>query len=212
MPGIFISFEGPEGAGKSTQVRRLIASLEAAGHAVLSTREPGGTPLGDRVRQIVLLEPDLEIAPVAEFLLYSAARAQIVQDVIRPALDANKVVIVDRYSDSTLAYQGYGRGLNLDFLREVTWEATGGLRPHITVLLDLEPEVGLRRAAQTGTLDRLERADLGFHRRVRAGFLELARLEPERFLVLDALEQPEVISEVILAAVSGALDGPGLIV
>lgn len=212
MPGVFISFEGPEGAGKSTQARRLVASLEAAGHAVLSTREPGGTPLGDRVRQIVLLEPELEIAPVAEFLLYSASRAQIVQDVIRPALDANRVVIVDRYSDSTLAYQGYGRGLNLDFLREVTWEATGGLRPHITVLLDLDPELGLRRAAQTGSLDRLERADLAFHRRVRAGFLELARLEPERFLVVDALEKPEAIAEVILAAVSGALDGPGLIV
>ena len=211
MPGVFITFEGPEGAGKSTQAKRLVASLQAAGHPVLSTREPGGTPLGDRVRQIVLLEPDLEIAPVAEFLLYSAARAQIVYDVIRPALDDNKVVIVDRYADSTLAYQGYGRGLNLDFLREVTWEATGGLRPHITVLLDLEPELGLRRAAQTGTLDRLERADLGFHHRVRAGFLELARLEPERFLVLDALQNPDTIAEIILAAVSGALDGPGLI-
>ena len=211
MPGIFITFEGPEGAGKSTQARRLVASLEAAGHAVLSTREPGGTPLGDRVRQIVLLEPDLEIAPVAEFLLYSASRAQIVRDVIRPALDDNKVVIVDRYSDSTLAYQGYGRGLNLDFLREVTWEATGGLRPHITVLLDLDPEIGLRRAAQTGALDRLESADLGFHRRVRTGFLELAHLEPERFLIVDALEHPDAISQVILAAVSGALDGAGLI-
>lgn len=211
MPGVFITFEGPEGAGKSTQARRLVASLQAAGHAVLSTREPGGTPLGDRVRQIVLLEPDLEIAPVAEFLLYSAARTQIVHDVIRPALDDGKVVIVDRYSDSTLAYQGYGRGLNLDFLREVTWEATGGLRPHITVLLDLEPELGLRRAAQTGTLDRLERADLGFHRRVRAGFLELARLEPERFLLLDALQNPDTIAEIILAAVAGALDGPGLV-
>ncbi len=212
MPGIFITFEGPEGAGKSTQARRLVASLEAAGHAVLSTREPGGTPLGDRVRQIVLLEPDLEIAPVAEFLLYSASRTQIVRDVIRPALDDNKAVIVDRYSDSTLAYQGYGRGLNLDFLREVTWEATGGLRPHITVLLDLDPEIGLRRAAQTGALDRLERADLGFHRRVRAGFLELAQLEPERFLIVDALEHPDAISQVILAAVSGALDGPGLVI
>ncbi len=211
MPGVFITFEGPEGAGKTTQARRLSDRLEAAGHAVLTTREPGGTNLGDRIRQIVLLEPDLEIAPIAEFLLYSASRAQIVADVIRPALDNNQVVIVDRYSDSTLAYQGYGRGLNLDFLREVTWEATGGLRPHITVLLDLDPELGLGRAAQTGTLDRLERADLGFHRRVRAGFLELARLEPERFLVLNALDHPDVIADVILAAVSGALDGPGLV-
>ncbi len=211
MPGIFITFEGPEGAGKSTQARRLSDRLEAAGHAVLTTREPGGTPLGDRIRQIVLLEPDLEVAPIAEFLLYSASRAQIVRDVIRPALDNNQVVIVDRYSDSTLAYQGYGRGLNLDFLREVTWEATGGLRPHITVLLDLDPELGLSRAAQTGTLDRLERADLGFHRRVRAGFLELARLEPERFLVMNATDDPDAIADLILAAVSGALDGPGLV-
>ncbi len=211
MPGLFITFEGPEGAGKSTQVKHLKASLEAAGHSVLATREPGGTPLGDRLRQIVLLEPDVPITPVAEFLIYSASRAQIVHDVIRPALNDGRVVIVDRYADSSLAYQGYGRGLNMPWLKEVTWEATGGLRPDITILLDLEPEIGLRRAAQTGSLDRLERADLSFHHRVRNGFLELANAEPERFLVLNALEQPDALAAIILAAVTGALNGSGLV-
>jgi dTMP kinase len=207
MPGVFISFEGPEGAGKSTQTKLLQAALERAGYSVLLTREPGGTPLGDAVRGVVLLNLDLKIDPLPEFLLYSASRAQLVRDVIQPALQGNQVVICDRYADSSIAYQGYGRRLNRDFLNEVTWEATGGLRPHITVLLDLEPSEGLRRASARGGKDRLELADLGFHERVRAGFLELAAAEPERFLVVDATQSPEVIHEQILAAVSGALIG-----
>jgi dTMP kinase len=205
MPGVFISFEGPEGAGKSTQTRLLQAALERAGYAVTLTREPGGTPLGDAVRNVVLMNLDLEINPLSEFLLYSASRAQLVREVITPALQAGHIVICDRYADSSLAYQGFGRRLNLEFLREVTWEATGGLRPHVTVLLDLEPEEGLRRASHRGAKDRLELADLNFHERVRAGFLNLAALEPERFLVVDATQSAEVIHEQILAAVTGSL-------
>ncbi len=204
MPGVFITFEGPEGAGKSTQTKLLKAALERAGYAVTLTREPGGTPLGDTVRS-ALLNPDLEISPLAEFLLFSASRSQIVRDVITPALQANHVVICDRFFDSSLAYQGHGRGLNLDFLREVTWEATGGLRPHITVLLDLDPKLGLQRAANVGTPDRLEQADLTFHQRVRQGFLAFAEQEPERFLVVDAMLKPNAVHEQILAAVTGAL-------
>ncbi len=204
MPGVFITFEGPEGAGKSTQTKLLKAALERAGYAVLLTREPGGTPLGDAVRA-ALLNPDLEITALSEFLLFSASRAQLCRDIIVPNLAGNYVVICDRFFDSSLAYQGFGRGLNLDFLREVTWEATGGLRPHVTVLLDLEPKLGLERAARVGTPDRLEQADLGFHQKVRAGFLELARAEPERFLVLDATQTADVIHEKILAAVTGSL-------
>ena len=207
MPGVFISFEGPEGAGKSTQTKLLQLALERAGYAVTLTREPGGTPLGDAVRNIVLLNLDLEVTPLSEFLLYSASRAQLVRDVVTPALQAQHVVICDRYADSSLAYQGYGRGLNLAFLREVTWEATGGLRPHVTVLLDLEPSIGLARASSRGAKDRLELADLAFHQRVRDGFLELASLEPERFLVVDATLDEQVIHEQILSAVAGSLLG-----
>lgn len=207
MRGLFVTFEGPEGAGKSTQAARLAASLEAAGRSVLRTREPGGTGLGDRVRQLVLLEPELSVHPLAEFLLYSASRTQLVADVIRPALGEGKVVVCDRYADSSLAYQGGGRGLDPAFLREVTWEATGGLRPDVTVLLDLEPAEGLRRAATKGGLDRLERADLGFHERVRAAFLELAAAEPERFLVLDATMPEGALADLVLAAVAGSLGG-----
>lgn len=211
MTGVFVSFEGPEGAGKSTQAARLAASLEAAGYSVVRTREPGGTPLGDRVRQVVLLEPDLEVAPLTEFLLYSASRHQLVTDVIRPALQEGSVVVCDRFADSSLAYQGAGRGLNPELVREVTWEATGGLRPHVTVLLDLEPRLGLRRAAAKGSLDRLERADLGFHQRVRRAFLRLAEAEPDRFLVVDATRPQDEIADAILAAITGSLGwvGPG---
>jgi dTMP kinase len=204
MAGVFITFEGPEGAGKSTQTKLLKTALENAGYAVTLTREPGGTPLGDAVRG-ALLNPDLEISALSEFLLFSASRAQLCKSLIAPKLSENHIVICDRFFDSSLAYQGYGRGLNLDFLREVTWEATGGLRPHVTVLLDLDPTLGLERAARVGAPDRLEQADLAFHQKVRRGFLSLAALEPERFLVVDALQEPHAIHQQILSAVTGSL-------
>jgi dTMP kinase len=204
MAGVFITFEGPEGAGKSTQTKLLKTALENAGYAVTLTREPGGTPLGDVVRG-ALLNPDLEISALSEFLLFSASRAQLCRSLISPKLSENHIVICDRFFDSSLAYQGYGRGLNLDFLREVTWEATGGLRPHVTVLLDLDPKLGLERAARVGAPDRLEQADLAFHQKVRHGFLSLAALEPERFLVVDALQEPHTIHQQILSAVTGSL-------
>ncbi len=181
MSGLFVSFEGPEGAGKSTQIAHLAARLTAQGLAHTLTREPGGTPLGSRIRSIVLQDAELEIHPLSEFLLYSASRAQLVQDVIRPALQAGQVVICDRYADSSAAYQGSGRGLDPGLIRQVTSEATAGLRPHLTVLLDLDPQLGLQRAAARGQPDRLERADLEFHQRVRRGFLEIAAAEPQRF-------------------------------
>lgn len=184
----FITFEGPEGAGKTTQLGRLQQRLTQAGQAHLLTREPGGSPLGTRIRDL-LLDPALDMEPLPEFLLYSASRAQLVQTVIQPALARGEWVICDRYFDSSLAYQGYGRGLELRLLREVTQSATGGLTPDLTFLLDLDPAVGLARAAARGQPDRLEQADLSFHQRVRAGFLELAAQEAGRFVVLDA-QQP----------------------
>ncbi|TSA86369.1 dTMP kinase [Deinococcus detaillensis] len=205
MTGLFISFEGPEGSGKSTQITRLAARLEAAGVSHTLTREPGGTPLGSRIREIVLLDPDLDVNPLSEFLLYSASRAQLVQDVIRPCLQLGEVVICDRYADSSAAYQGAGRGLDPRLVGDVTWEVTGGLLPHITVLLDLDPAVGLGRAAARGQPDRLERADLAFHMRVRQGFLNIAANAPERFLVLDAAQSADILEQQIWQAVKATL-------
>jgi thymidylate kinase (EC 2.7.4.9) len=199
--GLFITLEGPEGAGKTTQLARLEARLRAAGHAVTVTREPGGTPLGTRVREVVL-DPAVEIEPLGEFLLYSASRAQLVREVLRPALERGETVLCDRYADSSLAYQGAGRGLSLPLLRQITAEVTGGLTPGLTVLLDLDPALGLQRAARRGQPDRLEQADLTFHRRVRQGFLDLAHAEPQRFLVLDATRPEDELEAEIWAAVS----------
>ncbi len=201
---LFITFEGPEGAGKSTQVRRLAARLEGAGVPHLVTREPGGTPMGFRVREL-LLDPDVDISPLSEFLLYSASRAQLVREVIEPALAGGNVVVCDRYADSSVAYQGFGRGLEREFLQTVTWEATRGVTPAITFLLDLDPEEGLRRAAERGAKDRLELADLGFHRRVREGFLALAASQPERFVVLDASRPEEDLAGAVWALVERTL-------
>ena len=199
--GLFITLEGPEGAGKTTQLARLEARLRAAGQAVTVTREPGGTPLGTRVREVVL-DPAVEIEPLGEFLLYSASRAQLVREVLRPALERGETVLCDRYADSSLAYQGAGRGLSLPLLRQITAEVTGGLTPGLTVLLDLDPALGLQRAARRGQPDRLEQADLTFHRRVRQGFLDLAHAEPHRFLVLDATRPEDELEAEIWAAVS----------
>lgn len=204
MTPAFITLEGPEGAGKSTQLARLVERLQAAGQAVTVTREPGGTPFGTRVRE-VLLDPELDMHPLPEFLLYSASRAQLVQDIVRPALTRGEVVVCDRYFDSSLAYQGAGRGLPLPLLQSITREVTGGLTPDLTILLDLDPAVGLARAAARGQPDRLERADLTFHQRVRQGFLDLAAQAPERFVVLDARKTPDELSGEIWAAVQGRL-------
>jgi dTMP kinase len=182
---VFIAFEGGEGAGKSTQIDRAADWLRARGHEVVQTREPGGTPLGREVRRLVL-DPAGDVVPRAEALLYAADRAQHVESVIRPALAAGRIVLSDRYVDSTLAYQGAGRGLTVSDARIVTDWATGGLQPDRTVLLDLDPRVGLARAGARSAPDRLEAAALSFHDDVRAGFLALAAAEPGRYAVLDA--------------------------
>lgn len=190
---VLITFEGPEGSGKSTQAKRLAEWLEEGGRNVLSTREPGGTPLGETVRQR-LLDPDgTSLTPRAELLLYLAARAQHVEERIRPALRQGIVVICDRFTDASVAYQGYGRQLGADPVRRLNAFATDGLQPDLTFILDLEPEVGLGRArrgseAEWGTVegDRLEREALAFHHRVREGYLALAESAPERCVLLDA--------------------------
>ena len=191
MKGTFITFEGGEGSGKSTQARLLAAALKNEGYDVVSTREPGGTGIGDAIRAI-LLNPDLsEMGNVTELLLLAASRAQNVYERIRPALERGGVVVCDRFTDSTLAYQGYGRDSDLSLLKSLNRLATGGVMPDLTILLDLPADVGLARSkalekdeAGAGEGDRFEQEDIDFHRRLRNGFLELARREPERFRLI----------------------------
>lgn len=196
--GCFIVFEGPEGAGKSTQVGRLQRRLQAAGVAVTATREPGGTATGDAIRQLVL-HADVAIDPLVEFLLYSASRAQHVREVIQPALERGEIVLSDRFAGASVAYQGYGRGLELAFVDDLNRRATGGLRPDLTVLLDVDPAIGLRRVAGRGAEDRLEREGLEFHRRVRDGFLAQARND-KSWLVLDGSGPRDRVAEGVWAA------------
>lgn len=199
--GRFVTLEGPEGAGKTVIARRLVVALEEHGASVLLTREPGGTHLGERLREVLLANDGSPISPRADALLFNAARAQLVGEVIGPALDAGQVVICARFADSTLAYQGYGAGVSLDDLRALADIATGGLVPDLTVLLDVPPEVGLRRKAEADRTRFEATFDLDFHRRVRAGFLELAAAEPERFVVIDSARHIDAVFEDVLAAV-----------
>jgi dTMP kinase len=195
--GLFVTLEGGEGAGKSEQLRALSQRLEAAGRAVTGVREPGGTPLGDRIRELVLdLSADgAALSPTTEALLFVAARSELARTVITPALERGETVICDRYGDSTLAYQGYGRGLEVEELELLNRFATGGLEPDLTVLLDLPAGDGLARA--TGGPDRLQREALDFHERVRQGYLALAGREAERWLVIDASQSANDVTEAI---------------
>lgn len=183
--GLFITFEGGEGSGKSTQMSMLARRLELAGVNVRSIREPGGTRAGEAIREI-LLDPDhVGLDARAELLLYEASRAQLVAEVIEPALELGEVVLCDRFYDSTTAYQGHARELDLDDIRRLNQIATGGVVPDRTLLFDIDPVLGIERATQGGA-DRLEGEGLAFHERVRAGFLEIANTERERFRVIDA--------------------------
>jgi dTMP kinase len=200
VAGLFVTLEGPEGSGKTVVAKRLAAELERRGRRVVLTREPGGTRLGERVREILLGRSDLAIDPRADALLFNAARAQLVAEVIGPALEAGHVVVCARFADSTLAYQGYGAGLPILELRAMARVATGGLEPDLTVLLDVDPEVGIGRKAP-GAHNRFESTDLAFHRRVREGFLELAREEPGRWRVVDSSRHIDRVFEEVLALV-----------
>lgn len=201
--GRFIVFEGPEGSGKSTQIARLAERLRSVGREPVITREPGGTPAGEAVRS-VLLDPGYRIGALAEFLLYAACRAQHVEDVISPALTAGRDVLSDRFGGASVAYQGYGRGLDLELVAEVNGLATGGLHPDLTLLLDLDPADGLRRAAARADHDRLEAESLAFHRRVREGFLEQARTD-RSWRVIDASGSEEAVAAAVWEAVSRLL-------
>ncbi|MDK2889025.1 thymidylate kinase [Desulfofundulus australicus DSM 11792] len=198
MKGFFIVFEGIDGAGKTTQARLLAEALIRRGYPVVLTREPGGTPLGEKMRNL-LLDPALSgLSPLAEALFYAGARAELVASIIRPALARGRVVISDRYVDSSLAYQGYGRHLDLSELKKINALATGGLTADLTVLLDMPPAAALARLAGR---DRIEREEPGFFDRVRRGYLQLVRQEPGRYLVLDGCLDCSELHRRILKAV-----------
>ncbi len=212
MKGTFITFEGGEGSGKSTQARMLAGYLKHAGYDVVQTREPGGTAIGDAIRTI-LLNPELsEMNNVTELLLLSASRAQNVAERIKPGLERGNIVVCDRYTDSTLAYQGYGRDFDLGLLKSLNKIATGGVMPDFTILLDVPVELGLARSkaldkedAGQGQADRFELEDIEFHRRLRKGFLKMAEKEPERFIIIPVDKDIETTHRLVAAAVEEIL-------
>jgi dTMP kinase len=205
---LFVTFEGIEGSGKSTHLRLLAAALRAAGHGVVETREPGGTSLGRSLRDLLLRPSATPPEPLAELLLYCADRAQHAAEVIRPALAAGRVVLCDRFSDSTIAYQGYGRGLDLATVRALDAEARRDLEPDLTFLLDCPPATGLARAhARSGAGDRFEQEALAFHEAVRGGFHALAAATPGRYRLVDTTEPTAVVGESIRIETLRALDG-----
>ena len=197
---LFISFEGPDGSGKSTQARLLAEVLRGRGYPVTETREPGGTPLGERVRAL-LLDPQAPSAtPLAMTFLFSAARTQLVSEVIRPALSQGETVIADRFADSTIAYQSWGLGLDLAVARQLAEIATGGLYPDVVIYVDVPPIVGLERVAMRGTRNRLDEETLGFHERVRAGYHGLIEEDSGRWIVIDGDAPVEVVHGNVLQA------------
>ena len=198
---MFITLEGPEGSGKSSQLPDLAEFLRGQGWDVLTTREPGGTPIGDQIRQILMRLDNQELHPRTEILLFLASRAQLVEQVIKPALREGKLVLCDRFGDSTLAYQGYGHGLDLGTLHTMLDFATDKLKPDLTLLLDVNVEVGLQRKRKEDEWNRLDAYELAFHQRVREGYHELCRQEPERWRVIDAMQPKETVQLALRQAV-----------
>lgn len=199
MQGLFITFEGPDGAGKTTQVQAIVEALQKQGYDVLVTREPGGTPISDKIREIILSPTHEEMADATEVLLYAASRAQHVHEVIKPAIESGKIVICDRYVDASVAYQGYGLGVPTQKVSHINRFATGGLTPDRTYLLDVPVQEGKSRLLARTGLDRIEQKGEAYHERVRAGFHELAEQNPERFRIVDAARSIDEVTQEILA-------------
>jgi dTMP kinase len=206
--GAFITFEGPEGGGKSTQLSRLAEKIQATGLEVTTTREPGGTPAGERIRDVLLDPAGGELCPETEAFLFSAARTELVSTVIRPSLERGAMVLCDRFADATRAYQGFAGGLSLALIDELIELATGGLRPDLTLLFDLPVEQGLaRRRADDAEWTRLDAATTQFHERVRSGYLTLAQQEPDRWVVINASASAGDVEAEVWTAVSSLIDG-----
>ncbi|MBS1826910.1 MAG: dTMP kinase [Acidobacteria bacterium] len=211
--GLFVTFEGGDGSGKTTQIRRLVAHLRAEGYDVLETAEPGGTPIGGQIRHILLDPANDALDPRAELLLYFASRAQNVHQWILPALNAGKVIICDRFTDSTLVYQGYGRGLGEEYVHQLHQLACGTLQPDLTIYLDIDLETALARAharnrEQTGPAQsRMDEQSVDFHRSVRDAYLDLASKEPKRIIVIDARPDPDTVEKSIWDTLAPRLEG-----
>ena len=205
-PGLLVTFEGGEGSGKSTQIERLADFLLDEGHEVVTAREPGTTKVGEAVREILLRAAREDLTAESELALFLAARAELVAEVVRPALEAGKVVLLDRYGDSSVAYQGYGRGLDPDRVKALNAYFTRGLTPDLTVLIDVPVEASAERS-RPRPADRIERAGRAFHGRVRSGYREIALNEPERFVVLDGTEPIDTVQSAIRGAILEALAG-----
>lgn len=203
--GLFITFEGGEGAGKTTQIAKLAKAFEAAGHRVVVTREPGGSHIANRIRSLILDREMTGLVSLAELFLYEASRAQHVAEVIRPALAAGKVVICDRFADSSVVYQGAARGISAALVKELNEIATGGLKPNLTFVMDLDPRIGLARVGARGILDRMEKEKLSFHKAVRRGYANLVKAEPRRCRRIDASQSRDRIHEQMVEEVSSWL-------
>lgn len=204
---MFITLEGPEGSGKTSQMEPLAEFLRQHGHDVLTLREPGGSDIGEQIRGVIMAMKNTAMHPRTEILLFLASRAQFVEEIVQPALRAGKWVLCDRYADSTLAYQGYGHQVDLDILRQLLHFATGGLKPDLTFLLDIETEAGLARKRNAGgEWNRLDAYPPEFHQRVRQGYLELARQEPQRWVVVDAGQPVEVVQSALRRAILARLE------
>ena len=202
---MFITFEGPDGSGKTSQISELADYLAQLGIEVLTTREPGGTSIGDQIRAVLSELENTEMHPRTEILLFQASRAQLVEQVIVPHLLCKGIVLCDRYVDSTLAYQGYGHQVDLALLNTIISFATNDLKPDLTLLFDINAEVGLQRRAIGGDWNRLDAYELEFHRRVRQGYLEMVRAEPDRWVVIDAKQPPEIVQAAVRKAVTERL-------
>ena len=202
---MFITLEGPEGSGKTSHIPYLVEYLREKGYVVFPTREPGGTSIGEQIREVIHDLKNVEMHPRTETLLYQAARSQIVEQVIKPRLADGEIVISDRYYDSTIAYQGYGHQQDLEQVRALVKYATGGLVPDLTVLLDLDVEVGLKRKKNGEEWNRMDAYTVEFHRRVRAGYLEMVKQEPKRWVVVNAEQQWESVQEELRKVIIGRL-------
>jgi len=205
---LFITFEGGEGSGKSVQARALYIRLSQLAIPVFLTHEPGGTPLGNKLRRWLKWVQNTDISPLTELLLFNASRAQLIGEVIHPNLEEGKIVICDRYADSTTAYQSYGRGIDLEMVETINNAATQGLKPDLVVLLDMPVEKGLARK-RTKRRDRFEQEELAFHQRVREGYLKMAAADPERWLVIDASQPKRKIAQIIGQRISQLLPNQG---